>query len=70
MVLLKKFISCNSISRSALKNDFVTFSKTDVRNAPKIANVALLGMSAAETWCVFRLLPFIIGDAMPQNDEY
>ena len=70
MLLLKKLISCNSISRAALKIDFVTSSKIDVRNAPKIPNVGLLGMSAAETWCVFRLLPFIIGDALPQNDEF
>lgn len=70
-VIIQQLIASNCLSRVGIKQRFsdFMFGKSDVRNGPKSANISVLGMSAAETWCVFRLFPFIVGDAIPQDNE-
>ena len=70
-LIVQQLIAGNCLFRADLKQRFCNFmyGKSDVRNSPKSANISLLGMSAAEAWCVFRLFPFIVGDAVLLNNE-
>uniref|UniRef100_H2Y2P4 C2H2-type domain-containing protein n=1 Tax=Ciona intestinalis TaxID=7719 RepID=H2Y2P4_CIOIN len=51
------------------------FGKCDIKNKPRclpagnvIHSDGSLKLSASESWCLFRLLPIIIGDAIPDCD--
>ena len=51
-------------------NEF-QFGVTDVKNKPKPDVVFYQGqisVSASESWCLFRLLPFIIGDVVAEDN--
>ena len=51
--------------------DVIFSSESDKRNKPSIQlSLEKIKQSAAQTWCLLRMLPFLIGDYIDLDDPY